>query len=766
MFRYIITSLCLGWVLAAPAMAQQTGTVEGVVVAAGSGFPLAGATARIAGSDRLGALTDSRGVFRIANVPVGAQTLIIESYGWETARRNIEVHADLAPLRVQLMESPVHVAGVVVTATGAAQRQMTSSASVGAVTARELRETRPSHPAQIAGRVPGVYVNVAGSGEGHMTAIRQPLTTAPVYLFLEDGVPTRSTGFFNHNALYEINVPQAARMEVLKGPGTALYGSDAIGGVINVETQAPADRSRLDMFAENGSYGWNRALFSFSGSHGANGVRADLNLTSWDGWRDGTGYSRESGSVRWDHRLGANARVKTLLTYSQIGQVDPSGLPRAQFESAPDLNYFLITTRDIKALRASSEWELKTGATTLSATPFVRDNRMDIVPSWMLSFDPVMYESGHRSAGILLRARHEWPALRVAVTGGLDVDHSPGFRTEHRIQFVRDGQTYTSYQPGALIYDYDVTFNGVSPYVQAEVAPLASLHLTAGLRYDRVGYSYNNHLDAVSTGPHRRPADTTIRYDEISPKLGAAWELKPWLGVFGSYRESFRAPSESQIFRQGSSLNTTALEPIRAHAYEAGARGLVAGRFDYEISAYELRVHDDVLTFIRPDNARETQNAGETRHRGIELGAGAQLAGWLRFDASQAWTDQTYVEWRPRPTLSFAGNEIERAPRALTNLRARVKSERLNGATATVEWVRIGGYWENPENTSRYHGHALLNLFANVPLKWGVTAVARAHNLTDARYAEYATYNSFEGEQLTPGAPRLIYIGLQGSWPR
>ena len=75
--------------------------------------------------------------------------------------------------------------------------------------------------------MPGVHVNVTG-GEGHMTAIRQPITTSAVYIYLEDGIPTRSTGFYNHNVLYEINVPQLAGIEVSKGPGSALYGSDAM----------------------------------------------------------------------------------------------------------------------------------------------------------------------------------------------------------------------------------------------------------------------------------------------------------------------------------------------------------------------------------------------------------------------------------------------------------------------------------------------------------------------------------------------------------
>lgn len=88
------------------------------------------------------------------------------------------------------------------------------------------------------GQIPGVAVAVT-NGEGHTTAIRHPFTTNPVYLFLEDGIPIRSTGFFNHNALYEINIPQSGGIEVIRGPGTALYGSDAIGGVINVLTRPP-----------------------------------------------------------------------------------------------------------------------------------------------------------------------------------------------------------------------------------------------------------------------------------------------------------------------------------------------------------------------------------------------------------------------------------------------------------------------------------------------------------------------------------------------
>ena len=135
--------------------------------------------------------------------------------------------------------------------------------------------------------------------------------------------------------------------------------------------------------------------------------------------------------------------------------------------------------------------------------------------------------------------------------------------------------------------------------MQAELVPLPRLHLDAGLRYDRVGYEYDNHFYTTSVGRYRRPADGNVSYDALSPKLGFADQAAPFLGLFGSYRQSFQAPSEGQLFRQGSSVNTIGLRPIKAHAFELGLRG-AAGGFDYQLNAYDLRVDDDVLTFVRP----------------------------------------------------------------------------------------------------------------------------------------------------------------------
>ncbi len=245
----------------------------------------------------------------------------------------------MSGLSVAVAAEPVTLGEVTVTGTREAQAVAETAASVGMVNKAEIDELKAAHPSEIMGKVPGVHVNVTG-GEGHMTAIRQPITTAPVYLYLEDGIPTRSTGFFNHNALYEINLPQAGGIEVTKGPGSALYGSDAIGGVINVLTRPAPLKPEAELTAEVGEHGWQRLLLSGGNSMGDDGLRADLNLTRTDGWRDSTDYDRQSATLRWDRFLDSGASLKTVISGSNIDQqtAGTSRLSKSDYLDNPTKN--------------------------------------------------------------------------------------------------------------------------------------------------------------------------------------------------------------------------------------------------------------------------------------------------------------------------------------------------------------------------------------------------------------------------------------------
>ena len=93
-------------------------------------------------------------------------------------------------LELALREAAVVVAPVVVSATREEQKRAEGTSTIEVLDGAEIRRTRAAHPAQLMNRLAGVHVSEL-AGEGHSTAIRQPISTKPLYLYLEDGIPTR-----------------------------------------------------------------------------------------------------------------------------------------------------------------------------------------------------------------------------------------------------------------------------------------------------------------------------------------------------------------------------------------------------------------------------------------------------------------------------------------------------------------------------------------------------------------------------------------------
>ena len=660
----------------------------------------------------------------------------------------------------------VKVDEVSVIGTREAQSLKETALSIGVIKKEEIEDVKPAHPSEIMQRIPGVHVNVTG-GEGHMTAIRQPITTKAVYLYLEDGIPTRSTGFFNHNALYEINVPQSERIEVLKGPGSALYGSDAIGGVINVETKPSPLKAEADISAEVGGFGWKRLLIGGGDSMGDDGYRISLNLTHTDGWRDSTQYDRKSTTVRWDRMLESGASLKTVLSTSDIDQqtAGSSRLLATDYYNNPTLNYTPISYRKVSAFRLSTAYEKENSDSLLSVTPYVRSNSMELLPNWALSYDSTIYETKNDSLGLLVKYRQDYKRMRTRLVVGADIDYSPGGRLEQDITATKTGNIYTSYTLGSILYDYDATFSALSPYTHIEFSPSAKLRLTVGLRYDLMSYNYKNNLTVLTTGSHRRPADTIVNFNNLSPKLGATYKINSSLNGFISYRQAFRAPSESQLFRQGKAINTVDLKPIKVASFEAGLR---SSRKDthYEITIYYMKKRDDILTYYdTAANTRETLNAGATSHQGIELGYGHSYSQSLSLDIAASYAKHTYEEWNPKTGVSYSGNEMEAAPRLIANTRLGYKADILNGGKIELEWVKLGDYWMDPANTYKYSGYDVFNLRLNHIISHKLELYARLMNVADKRYATNAKYTPAgwgpEKFEYSPGMPRTAYVGMK-----
>ena len=688
---------------------------------------------------------------------------------------------------------------LVITATREPELLKETPASVSVLKADTIKLAAPSHPQQILGQVPGVAISVT-NGEGHQTAIRQPISTNPLYLFLEDGIGVRPTGFFNHNALYELNIPMAGGIEVTRGPGSALYGSDAIGGVVNVLSRASGPRPEMSLSSEVGSFGWLRELASFStGETRFGGLHGDLNLTHTDGWRNRTGYDRQSGNLRWDWRLDEDTRLKTIIGYTHIDQQTGanSALPWDLYQNAPKTNLFSAAYRKVEALRISSEFERKIGDGLLSLTPYFRDNRMDLNGSYNFSAGVARIEKTQsQSYGLLSKWRQDFPEFkRARVILGLDLESSPGTRKEDALNLTQTGAgaytNYAGYTVGSRIYDYDVTFRSVSPYVHTEISPVEKLRVTAGARYDVLGYDFQNNLGggASANGTRRfgQSDSTTKSFSRISPKLGATYELTKNSSLYASYNQGFRVPSEGQLFRAGSAgtgviANSAplaqeraaialGLKPIKAEQFELGTRGKALG-LDYTLAAYRLVKHDDIVSMKNTTtNLSYSENAGKTESRGLEASLGRELPGGLRVDTALSYAKHEYKEWRS--TADYSGKEMPSAPRFIGNTRLTWKPN--EAFSAQLEWVRMGSYYLQDSNVgttlatdprrgvAKYDGHHLFNFRTSYEVCRNASIYARVLNLADKRYADSASVSSATAVY-APGLPRTFYAGVELKW--
>lgn len=690
------------------------------------------------------------------------------------------VLATTAYAQEQVPTQSVQLDSVVVTSSKEAKPQSELAESVGVLDEATIKKTAPSHPSEITNRVAGVHVNSVG-GEGHMTAIRQPITTSGVYLFLEDNLPTRPTGFFNHNGLYELNIPQAAGLEITKGPGSALYGSDAIGGMINSLTKAPSREKEASVNVEGGSFGWARLLASGSGAFSKENpsspaARLDFNATQSKGFRDETAYDRISATGRVDGYIGETLSYKVIMSGSDINQSGNSALNEADFRDTPEKNLYHngIAYRKVSAQRLSSEFvkDLNNNR-QLTVTPFVRNNKMDLMPSWMVTYDPNIAVTEFQSYGLMTKYREKMPDMKLEVIAGIDFDYTPSKYKEDQITVTKTGDIYTDYAfTGRTNYDYEAKQSVLSPYLQGEWLAQDNLRLIAGARFDNFSVDYHDNLDSsvpevVGGKKWYRPDSQEVNFSSFSPKLGLVWNALSQGEVYINHRYAFRAPSVGQLFRSGSSQETDKLKPVHSVSTELGFRGKLLKDLRYDFTVYDMTITDDVVTYI--DGAtRMTTNAGKTQHRGFELSLQSSITETTNISAAWTVTDQKYVDFQAlkgATNINYAGYRVARAPREMGSLAVGWNPAAIKGLSFELQWEKMGSYFTDETNTYEYAGHDLFNLRTQYKVSESIAVQFRALNLADRLYS-VNTSNAVGSTQIDymPGNPRSYYVGLTGNF--
>lgn len=634
-------------------------------------------------------------------------------------------------------------------------RGLDRAGSSSIISASDIADRAADHPAEILNTVPGVNIHM-NSLQEHLIAIRSPVLTGGAgqgsFLVLENGVPTRSPAFGNVNILIEPHHETAEFIEIVRGPGSAQYGSNAIHGLINIIHGGPHDRSiaahlsgstlgrqKIDLIADQGYLG-----------------RGALSVQSDTGWRDNTDLLQLKASGQVETTLG-DWKITGWGSSSFMEQETADFLNGAKAYKDRDIakaNDDPLAYRDAWSVRLGARLARDVFGGELSFTPFARHQNMDFRQHFLpnKSFE----ENGHTGAGVMVRYSHT-PSDNIDWRLGLDTDIASGFLKERQDEpfgfFPGDGRF-----PVGLHYDYDVDTALLGVWGEIDWQLDDKTELQVGIRAETHNYDYRTNIPAGINGRFKVPENRDDDFDFVTPKLAILHELAPNTTLYARYARASRAPQASDLYRIQSLQGTAEASVETADSFEVGVRGLgLDGALVYEITAYHME--KDNFFFRDADGINVTD--GSTRHKGIEAGADLVLNDHWRLRGAVSWSDQTYtfdrIVGRVSDTIS-EGDRIDTAPEWLGD--AAIVWTPDNAFEAVLSAEHIGEYFTNPGNTRSYPGHTIVSLRSSYQYSPELSAYIHIQNLFDTAYADRADFG-FGSDRFFPGEPLNATIGIR-----
>lgn len=657
---------------------------------------------------------------------------------------------------------------LVVTATRRPQPRLDIAASLTPIDTSDIERTGATHHADLLNRVAGVYVQ-RGSGQESLTAIRSPVLTGPgscgAFLAMEDGLSIRPIGFCNVNDFFEINTEQAGAVEIIRGPGPAIYGASAVHGIVNVRTPDVNDLPRASLALEGGSNEYRRARAVTRTQLGETGLAAYGVYTDDGGFRDDSGFQEAKLNVLADRPL-ASGTLRVRLAGTTLDQ-ETAGFVQgfeAYKTSAARRNANPEAYRDASALRASAAWERAACDDCVDdVRAVVRHSEMDFLQHFLLG-KPV--EDNEQTSVALSttfgRPLNESWVYRV----GADVEVSDTSLLESQAGPTTDGApAANAIRPAGKHYDYAVDGVTVGGHATLEWRATSQLALAAGLRVERTRYDYDNRMLAGNTNEsgipcasggclYSRPADRSDTFDNIAPKIEARFKLSSEQRLYASWARGFRPPEMTELYRLQRQQSLADLDSEQLDSAEIGWRGAF-DRFSWSLAAFAL---DKRHVILRDSSAFNVSN-GETTHRGIEYETSWAFAPTWRVSANGSYARHQYAfnaNVEGGETIRD-GNDVDTAPRNVHALRLGWQpSEQWD---TELEVLHVGEYFVDAANAHRYDGHTVVNLRAAVHFSSAWRLSARLQNVADADYADRADF-AFGQYRYFPGRGRSAFLEI------
>ena len=695
----------------------------------------------------------------------------------------------------QAATSPSEPPSVVISVTSVAQPAFDLPASVDVVSGAQLKEgQRQVNLSETLSRVPGINIadrqnyaqdlQISSRGFG----ARSSFGVRGIRLYA-DGIPASmpdGSGQVSHFAL-----SSAARVEVLRGPFSALHGN-AAGGVIAIFSEEAPQGLRITPSASFGSFNTWRLGAQFGGTAGKVGYLLDASRFATDGSREHSAATRELENARLKIRIAdATSLTLTANRVDMPGSQDALGLNRAEFSANPNqASPAALTFNTRKSTRQSQSGMVLDHAFSTSnqvrvsafgGNRAIQQYQAITVPAQTLG------NTATTPGGVidLDRAFHgldaRWIHSGFVADGAYTI--TAGLAREVQNELRRGFLNFIGTQLGvlgALRRDEENRVVNTSQFLQAEWQALPMLKLSAGIRQSRVSF---NSTDRYIVGANPNDSGAVV-YRATTPAVGAVWSITGDLNTYATAGRGFETPTFNELAYSptGATGLNLGLKPAVSRHGEVGIKTRFTGGF-LNLAVFRADTSDEIVTASNTFGRAIFQNAGHTGRKGIELAVSKAYASGWSLHGAYTVLEARYVD-SFRTCLSIppctpvaaatiaAGNDMPGIPKRSLYAEMAWRTPRAffyGRPYAALEVRSVSQVYVNDLNSDAASAYTVAAVRGGVEHRvgnWTISGFARVDNLANTRYAGSVIVNetfsrffeSAPGRNWTVGATLAYWV--------
>lgn len=678
---------------------------------------------------------------------------------------------------------------VVVTVTSVAQPSFDTPAAVDVVSGRTLREgQRQVNLSETLSRVPGLNIadrqnlaqdlQISSRGFG----ARSSFGVRGIRLYA-DGIPASMPDGSGQVAHFSLS--SAARIEVLRGPFSALHGN-AAGGVIAIFSEDAPPGLRITPQLSAGSFNTWRLGAQVAGTQGALGYTLDASRFATDGARDHSAARRDLANARLKFRVADSTSVTVVVNRVDMPAAqDALGLTRAESNANPNqASPAALTFNTRKSTR-----QVQSGVVLDHALAPANQVRLSAYAGdraiQQYQAIPVATQAPATHPGGVIdldRAFHGLDArwIHSGFIGDGAYLITAGLARETQNELRRGFQNFsgTIAAPtaigvlGALRRDEENRVVSTSRFIQGEWQMLPALKASIGLRHSRIAFSSSDRFIIPGNGND----SGATSYVATTPAAGLVWSVNGNLNAYATVGCGFETPTFNELaYRAGGATGLNfGLKPAFSRHTELGLKGRFNGG-TLNLAVFRAGTTDEIVTLTNTGGRAVFQNAGRTERRGIELAlAKTYASGWTvvgAYTLLEATYRDSFMTCLSAPCAAAAavpvaaGNALPGVPRRSLFAEVLWRSPRAlpyGRPYAALELKRVSQIMVDDRNSDAAAGYTTAALRAGVERRAGDltwSAFARIDNLADTRYSGSVIVNEGNSRFFEPAPGRNWTIG-------